>query len=535
MFATFRQSMTWLHTWCGLVFGWMLFAIFFAGTIAVYRHEVDHWMRPELHSQLPRDPVHTAQTFLQKHAPDAARWIIELPSSRSPSLRVRWQPAPRERLQSAYLDTDGQQITPRDTRGGTMIYRFHYGLLMGTTGMWIVGGLGMAMFIALITGIIIHAKIFKEFFTFRAFRAAPRAWLDAHTVSSVMVLPFSLMITYSGLVIWWFIWMPGGIDLTYRGDRTGFFRDMSPGGFKPVAATSTPASLIDLRTLAGHSRDDLDTELRIGSLTVISPGRSGSTVEASRISDRVLWGESDRLRFDATTGTRLDRIPESGPTAYTTYRIVRIIHEIKFADHWLRFLFFAMSAVSTAAIATGTLVWGVKRRSRHFSELQRAGTTRQGIVTAFGIDALNVGVIGGMFFATAAYLTSNRAIPVSAAGRADLEVTIFFTSWLIYGLLPLVILVSQPARITTLSQASWRIRQLWGLNWIGVSSAAFAVLASDVLSRTDWPSSSTTDTPNTMFMLAILLIAVVTAGTALRCMRQPESRKITAKHTGAPA
>ena len=34
----FRQSMAWLHTWSGLLFGWLLFAIFLTGTPVSYTH-----------------------------------------------------------------------------------------------------------------------------------------------------------------------------------------------------------------------------------------------------------------------------------------------------------------------------------------------------------------------------------------------------------------------------------------------------------------------------------------------------------------
>ena len=48
-----RQSMSWLHTWSGLLVGWLLFAIFLTGTTAYYRDEISLWMRPELHRQVP--------------------------------------------------------------------------------------------------------------------------------------------------------------------------------------------------------------------------------------------------------------------------------------------------------------------------------------------------------------------------------------------------------------------------------------------------------------------------------------------------
>ncbi len=40
----FRQAMSWLHTWAGLVLGWLLFAIFLTGT---HRHAVVLYKRAE--------------------------------------------------------------------------------------------------------------------------------------------------------------------------------------------------------------------------------------------------------------------------------------------------------------------------------------------------------------------------------------------------------------------------------------------------------------------------------------------------------
>ena len=44
-----RQSMAWLHTWSGLLLGWLLYAVFFTGTLSFFRDEINDWMRPELH------------------------------------------------------------------------------------------------------------------------------------------------------------------------------------------------------------------------------------------------------------------------------------------------------------------------------------------------------------------------------------------------------------------------------------------------------------------------------------------------------
>src|SRR5574343_740834 len=46
MFKTFRLSMTWVHTWFGLVLGLVLMACFFFGSLSVYDRDIDRWAIP---------------------------------------------------------------------------------------------------------------------------------------------------------------------------------------------------------------------------------------------------------------------------------------------------------------------------------------------------------------------------------------------------------------------------------------------------------------------------------------------------------
>ena len=47
MFQSFRLSMTWLHTWFGLVLGYVLMVAFFFGSLSVFDREIDRWAIPE--------------------------------------------------------------------------------------------------------------------------------------------------------------------------------------------------------------------------------------------------------------------------------------------------------------------------------------------------------------------------------------------------------------------------------------------------------------------------------------------------------
>lgn len=86
-------------------------------------------------------------------------------------------------------------------------------------GRWLASIAGMFMLVAIISGIITHKKIFADFFTFRPKKGGQRAWMDGHNALSVLGLPFHLMITFSGPVLFMAMLMPAGIMAVYENPR----------------------------------------------------------------------------------------------------------------------------------------------------------------------------------------------------------------------------------------------------------------------------------------------------------------------------
>lgn len=62
MFPTFRLSMSWLHTWFGLVFGYVLMVVFFFGALSVFDREIDRWAIPE--TRFAPQPMPSYDTLL---------------------------------------------------------------------------------------------------------------------------------------------------------------------------------------------------------------------------------------------------------------------------------------------------------------------------------------------------------------------------------------------------------------------------------------------------------------------------------------
>jgi uncharacterized iron-regulated membrane protein len=167
-----RQSMSWLHTWSGLLLGWLLYAVFFMGTLSYFRDEINDWMRPELHGSVQGpETAQRALATMQRIAPEAASWTLSLPGPRQVAVEASWRDkgaaTGRAGTKRAELDAaTGEKLEPRETRGGNFFYRFHFELhaMPRIWGRWIVGFATMMMFVAIISGVITHKKIFMQLF-----------------------------------------------------------------------------------------------------------------------------------------------------------------------------------------------------------------------------------------------------------------------------------------------------------------------------------------------------------------------------------
>ncbi|MCD0496196.1 PepSY domain-containing protein [Achromobacter sp. MY14] len=423
-----RQSMSWLHTWAGLIFGWVLFAMFLTGSLAFFRPEITHWMQPEIQVKpAPAVPsVEVAQRYLAEHAPDAKRWFITPPSNREPLILLLYQvpkPKPGERgFVRVKLDpASGQAVTGRETRGGEFFYRFHFELETAFPwGRWLASIAGMFMLVAIISGIITHKKIFADFFTFRPGKGGQRAWMDGHNVLSVLGLPFHLMITFSGLVLFMVMLMPAGIKAVYETPRQ--YTDEVFKSFKVTPPLNQPAPLIPIAPLVEQAQQEWHG--RVGRITVNNPGDAGSTVTLTRAAaDGVSFGlMAPWKRFDGVTGKLLEGQDTMGATARTAGTITGL-HLGLFAEPLLRWFYFLVSLAGTGMVGTGLVLWIAKRRQK-----ARPQDSREAFSLRL-VDGLNAGTIAGVVFGVAAFFLANRLLPVDLPGRQFWESRAFFAAW----------------------------------------------------------------------------------------------------------
>lgn len=423
MKKTFSQSMAWLHTWGGLIFGWLLFAIFLTGSLSIFDREITHWMQPEIGtSEVPvADAVNRASDYLQTNAPDSESWLLVPPNDRNPGMAVFWQKTPEQAFQHAILDPATGQEAPRQTDGGHFFVHFHYQFNAGTLGTWIVGALGLMLLISLLTGIVIHKRIFRDFFTFRPRVGGQRTWLDAHNALSVLTLPFLLMITFSGLAIFAFMYIPSPIKLLYDGDSEAFFDEARPHVHQEPAGK--PAPLLPLGGFVERARAAFGGN-QVWFMTVDHQGDKNAVITAGALNEDQLTLSSQQIQFNAVTGEVLQNGVQMKPAALTQ-RVLAGLHFAQFGGYATHWLYFLSGLVGTVMIAAGLVLFTVKRRRQY--------TADNDVSTGFlrFAEKMNIAAVAGPVIACLAYLWSNRLLPVDLPGHAGWEIGIFFAVWLL--------------------------------------------------------------------------------------------------------
>jgi uncharacterized iron-regulated membrane protein len=493
MFPTFRLSMTWLHTWFGLVLGYVLIVVFFFGSLSVFDREIDRWAIPE--TRFAPQPMSSFDTML---APIFARMTPEADELQAAAKRVRG-PLPktlvpmnwgaytthRDPVLSLYAeyavpnnpdDPDDHvhghvTIDPRNGRllpddrlkiGSEFFYPMHYGLNLTwkDLGYWIVGFAALVMLAALVSGVVIHRRIFRELFTFRPRKHVQRSTLDLHNLTGVVALPFHFMFALTGLTVFASIYLPVSETLLKPQAMAAAMADAKAKGlpFKP-AGVQAPLASVDAMVVEAKRRwAARGMPGEVGYLYVNHVGDRNSYVTLYRAgSDRVtLVGQP--IHFEGTSGRVL--LEEPAPSAVAGVNDFLTGLHLQHFEHWLLRWFYVFGGLSGClCIATGFIFFVEKRKRQH----AKAGTGG-----ARWADAVAVATVTGMLVATLAILVANRLLPPEMAQRGDWEKASFWGAWVIAAVHALW--RSAPVRDARLSPA-------WAEQCGAIAALAFAAVA----------------------------------------------------------
>ena len=130
------------------------------------------------------------------------------------------------------------------------------------------------------------------------------------------------------------------------------------------------------------------------------------------------------MLFDGVSGAVL-RQPAVSRPSLLTQKVMAGLHFAQFGGYSMRWLYFVCGLASCAMLATGVVLFTVKRRRRH------DGEGAVGALLYHIAERLNVAVVAGLTVACVALLWANRLLPVELAQRGGWEVRVFFLVWLL--------------------------------------------------------------------------------------------------------
>ncbi|MDC8783828.1 PepSY-associated TM helix domain-containing protein [Roseateles koreensis] len=452
MFSSFRLSMSWLHTWLGLVLGYLLIVIFFFGSLSVFDREFDRWALPETRfaaQTMPSYDSMLAPIFAQmKPAADeleaaGGRVKSPLPTELKP---LNWAAYTTHRdpvvgLYAEYAvpgnpnDADDHvhghvTVDPRNGRvlrddqlkiGSEFFYPMHISLHIGwrNLGYWIVGLAALVMLAALVSGVVIHRRLFREFFTFRPKKHVQRSTLDLHNLTGVVALPFHFFFALTGLTIFAGIYLPVSETLLKPQATAAAIAEAQAKNL-PYAASGVPASIASVdamvieakRRWASHGMAG-----EVGYLYISHPGDKNSYVTVYRGgSDRVaLLGQA--IHFEGATGRVLFEEPQPSTVAKIN-EFLTGLHLQQF-EHWaLRWFYLFGGMAGCVCIVTGFLFFVEKRKRAQPGHARCA-------------DAMAVTTVTGMLIAVLAVLVANQLLPQDLTLRGEWEKRAFWASWLL--------------------------------------------------------------------------------------------------------
>ncbi len=453
MFSTFRAAMTWLHTWFGLVLGFVLMVVFFFGSLSVFDREIDRWAIPETRFEPQPMPSFDAMLapIFARIAPDeaeleAARGRVgqleaTLPltswsaytTHRDPVLTLYAEFAvqnnpddPSDHVHGhVTIDPRSGEVLPGDPLklGSELFYPMHYSLHLHwmDLGYWIVGLAALVMLAALVSGVVIHRKLWRELFTFRPEKSAQRATLDLHNLTGVVALPFHFVFALTGLVIFAGIYFPVSETLLSPLAMAHAEKDARAKGlaFEPSGVPARIASVDAMVNEAKRRWSARDLPGEVGFLEVRHVGDANGYVSVYRAgSDRVtLVGQG--VHFAASTGEVLHEEPPP-PAASSIHEFLTGLH-LQHFEHWLlRWLYVLGGLAGCACIATGLIFFVRKRVEKH---------ALWGSSGARVADAAAVASVTGMLVATYAALVANRALPGDMTDRRLWQEAAFWSAW----------------------------------------------------------------------------------------------------------
>ncbi|MEL6687017.1 MAG: PepSY-associated TM helix domain-containing protein [Pseudomonadota bacterium] len=362
-----------LHSWSGMVLGLFVYVVCFTGSIALFAHEITSWEDPAKRLAIPEQPIAIDATFTS--------WLGELedlgevefarivpPHTMEPFFEggatVHLKDSDvHEFITRKWNPVTGDILPERGEALSVWLLDFHRDLMwpqgLGgrTIGRTIVGIAGVILMLSILTGVIAHTKIVREFFTLRYQRSVRLKWQDTHKVLGLWGLPFYTMIAFTGAVLGVVaILAPLVALLTFKGDQQALINEVIG---EPVEASGVPAEMLNIDSLLATTHPETGKELAF--INFNNFGDQNARYDLFFVPNTKLMSY-EAVQIDGVTG---DIIPDASVSAETpgnrAVAMLSPLHYGTFGGMALKLLYLALGLSLAVITVFGLMMW-IERR-----------------------------------------------------------------------------------------------------------------------------------------------------------------------------
>jgi len=381
-----------LHSWSGIVLGLFVFIVSFTGTVALFEHELKSWEDPAKRLSISVEPITMMPILEEWIAANAQEDVVRNVSFRYPDFyRPYYHAAMNTKAEGSKLvnhfmrwDTHtGEPLVNKESALTEWILDFHRDLMwpdfLGgrTAGRGLVGVVGIVLLLSIITGIITHTKIIKEFFTLRVKRSIHLKWQDMHKVVGLWSLPFSTMIAFTGAFLGLIVILaPIAAVLAFKGDTQALI-DAAVG--QPTEPSGVAMQMYSVDDVA---RYPFPNSSRFPYLVNISNWGDENAEHRLLYHSATELSRTDFVYLNSSDGhfIRADS-PSTISASNRMNNAITPLHYGTFGGIWLKLLYAIMGVLLCIVTATGLMVWLERRLKSNKGKKKPAFYHRLGRLT----------------------------------------------------------------------------------------------------------------------------------------------------------
>jgi len=208
--ATIRRW-AWVHKWSSLICTLFMLLLCLTGLPLIFHHEIGHLLgtdveAPPLPAAAPRISLDRVLEVARSRYPDRQGMFVsqEPDDDRVWYVTLGASGADKALKQVAVDARTGAPLAEPKVDEGVMhvIHELHVDLFAGLPGKLFLGGMGVLLMIAIVSGVVLYAPFMRklDFGTVRRDHSPRLKWLDLHNMLGIVTLAWAVVVTLTGIV-----------------------------------------------------------------------------------------------------------------------------------------------------------------------------------------------------------------------------------------------------------------------------------------------------------------------------------------------